>query len=458
MGGTKKQISDPIHGVIPLTDVEVALVKTRAFQRLRNIKQLGLAHYVFPGADYSRFSHSLGACHVMGKIMKALQAQHPKKFDDQRVQQYKIAALLHDIGHYPFSHATEYALKEASSGSLLKGSSGDIERSIMHDSVSGLVLSEDAEIRSVLSDAAISAKDVEDTFRRQRPSELLSNLISSDLDADRIDYLLRTAHFAGLPYGSVDVDYLLTQVRLDSDGKVCLASKALRAAEHLLLCRYFDYKQVTYHKAVVGFEWLLRRSIIDLVTAGTLNGTEGEVRRLVASGQWASFDDSSLWEKIRDLQLSADKEVALRARCILDRVPPVVLYDDEAIIPRSDLTNGQREKLLRRVVKECVQQFGMSETALQVWTPGAMTLTKAGGRIDVSDLESSDPKKHDALDQAVRILNDDGTSSPIQNDKRSLMSVLAEHGVKPIRVYALLAEDDRSQVDAMRKKLRDDMA
>lgn len=101
-----KTVADPVHKCIGLSELEVKIIDTPIFQRLRNIKSLGLVYYVFPGADYSRFSHSLGAMHIMGRIAERL-------FKTQReIQLYRLAALLHDVGHYPFSHALETPMKK----------------------------------------------------------------------------------------------------------------------------------------------------------------------------------------------------------------------------------------------------------------------------------------------------------------------------------------------------------
>src|SRR5688572_410279 len=107
---TRKRISDVIHGPIGLSDLELTLIQSPSFQRLRGIKQLGLAHYVYPSADYARFSHSLGVCHVTGEILSALR-RSGVRVDSEEIQLYRLAALFHDVGHYPFSHATESAVK-----------------------------------------------------------------------------------------------------------------------------------------------------------------------------------------------------------------------------------------------------------------------------------------------------------------------------------------------------------
>src|SRR5581483_6168447 len=119
-----RRISDPVHGTVGLSDLEARVLSTQAFQRLKNVKQLGLAYHVFPGADYSRFSHSVGVCHVTGRILGALQARYPERITEDDVQLYRLAALLHDVGHYPFSHTLEHAIKDHYSNTLFADAEG----------------------------------------------------------------------------------------------------------------------------------------------------------------------------------------------------------------------------------------------------------------------------------------------------------------------------------------------
>jgi len=198
------RISDPVHDTVGVSEVEVAVIDTRTFQRLRNIKQLGLANLVFPGADYSRLSHCIGVCHITGRILGALAANTPNlDLGPQKIQAYRLAGLLHDIGHYPFSHAMEDAIQNYRGDALLEPDAQPIN-TINHEMVGKRILEYDPEITEVLRTFDIEPNSISAIFNRSQP-DTLTNLISSDLDADRIDYLLRTAYFSGLPYGGVDL-------------------------------------------------------------------------------------------------------------------------------------------------------------------------------------------------------------------------------------------------------------
>ena len=238
-----KRVHDPIHGTIYLSELETEIINSRAFQRLRNIKQLGLAHYVFPGAEYSRFTHSLGVCHLCSKLYDAkikVEATDGDAYDEREKQKIRLAGLLHDIGHYPFSHAMEEAIKEYvkqknDSIDLFEPIDADdittsqqgVEKSKSfhsHESVGRDILLNDGEISDILKKHGFSPEEIFSLFLNDSESESdqrISNIISSDLDADRLDYLLRSAYHVGLPYGSNDLEYVLGQITIDSDDNHC---------------------------------------------------------------------------------------------------------------------------------------------------------------------------------------------------------------------------------------------
>lgn len=442
-----KRVADPIHGTIGLTELECQVMATKAFQRLRNVKQLGLAHYVFPNADYSRFSHSLGVCHVAGRTLAALATQNVSIPDDE-VQKCRLAGLCHDIGHYPYSHAMEYAVENHYAGSLLDTPGSDHkadtpQKWMKHDKAGKSVLLNDPEL------LAIRPQDywleIAGIFNREKP-HAFRNLISSDLDADRIDYLMRTAHHTGLPYGNVDIEYLLSRVRLDSNGQVCFSASALRAAEHLLMCRYFDYQQVAFNKTVAGLEWLLKEVIYELLRAGHISCSATDVERMISSSlEWHSFDDACLLGKIRELvaQPDADAEVKPMCEAILHRQPPKMVGAIEYIAERSaNAKNSFIAKLkdVKNSLPNLVSTFGVPMRHWHVWKYDG-SLTKVGATVPVAEALVG-VELRDKHEQSLRIHDrKTGLSNAIVEVQSSLMSVLADRSLYALRVYVLLPPD-----------------
>ena len=308
-GFNTKRIADPVHGTIGLSELEVRVIGTRVFQRLRNVKQLGLAHLVFPGAGYTRFEHSIGVCHVTGLILENLRGNRVCEIDDNEIQLYRLAGLLHDVGHYPFSHAMEDAIDNYYSAGL--GAGEDPLEFHNHERVSKHVLRLNKELNGILIANQFSPERVFQIFNREQPATLeqpprFVNLVSSDLDADRLDYMMRTAHHTGLPYGSVDLAYLLSQLRIDDEQRLCFTSKSLRTADHFLLSRYFDYQQVAFHKTVASLEWILKDLLAALLKDREIDGSARWVEGAIESGAWEIFDDAAVIEKIRRLAVHAE--------------------------------------------------------------------------------------------------------------------------------------------------------
>lgn len=463
-----KRISDPVHGTIGLSPVEVDLINTPAFQRLRNVKQLGLAHYVFPGADYSRFAHSVGVCHVTGKILNALNQAVARPLKEKEVEKYRIAALLHDVGHYPFSHATEVAISNHYSEFLLrsktaskKDSRAILPRHFKHERVSKEILLKDSHIRAALTRHDVEPEEVSSIFLRENPSQF-AKLISSDLDADRIDYLLRTAHHTGLPYGSVDIDYILSQICLDHRGRICVSSKALRAADHFLLCRYFDYQQVTYHKSVVGFELILKDVITSLLKNGVIDCSAPTVSHQIKSGEWSTFDDVLMLSEIRNFSAKTKSKIDQeKALSILNRFPPKLLAENE-LLQRRDIGSLREFRVRLQAVKEKIpgwaKTFKIDQRLWYVWTSN-MDLTKSGSHLPISSIEQDSSNDREKLEQAIRILGGDKKSSqPIMEVPHSLMKILSDHACYTIRIYALLPYNKKKLASSISEKIRQDLS
>ena len=438
--------------------MEVDVIGTRAFQRLRNVLHLGLAHLVFPAANFNRFSHSVGTCHVAGRILAGLNASD-NVLDDDQVQTYRLAALCHDIGHYPYSHPVEHGLKAEGPKDLIvkAGQQGtddpltEDEQVAKHEAVVMEVLRHDVQLADVWARHGINPKDIERVFNRKDPGAPLTNLISSDLDADRLDYLSRAAHHTGLPFAHVDLDYLIEQMRLDKQGNICLDRSALRAADHALVGRYFDYQQVVYHKTVAGMEHLLKEATKDLVRQGKLDGSRRAIRQMIITGEWSDFDDYDFLRRLREG--AADGFARICVDALVNRRPPCLIATYEHVDKEGELWH-QIKTRFEELARKWTTELGLMPGRIFSWSV-KQSLTKA--RAHATPEEATD--NHDAATQAVRIFDrETQTSHPILSAKGSLMPTLGDRHIYIARLYAHTDEENRRAVlELARKDLKRDL-
>lgn len=249
---------DPVHGLIPISGTDeflTDLINTPEFQRLHRIRQLGVASLTFPGADHSRFCHSLGVMHIACRILDVLarryQGSPPASLVSDHRRTILAAALLHDIGHGPFSHLMERAFKSSKDHELRT-------KSMITDQTSGLW-------QVLKKRHGIDPEKVKEVIDHKFPFLFLQDIVSSQLDADRMDYLIRDSHFAGVDYGVFDLEWILNCLCIGSYAeddlndperwRLCLDDKrGLQASEQLILARQHMSLQVYYHKSTRRWE------------------------------------------------------------------------------------------------------------------------------------------------------------------------------------------------------------
>ncbi|MEX0799305.1 MAG: HD domain-containing protein [Bacteriovoracaceae bacterium] len=272
------EIRDPVHGSIKIQDEEARILEHPFFQRLRNIKQLGFSEFVFPGATHTRYLHSIGVMEVVTRVFDQVFNDRPQNTDWQRLREtVRLACLLHDIGHAPLSHTTEFVMPKVEELKLPKPFAPKESRQASH---------EDYTIKSIVdSSFTDSFKDVirrfgVDPFQiaaliigEHSDSEyfsidginyfpLLHQLVSSEMDCDRMDYLLRDSYFCGVSYGKFDLDWIIDNLReavVDKQAYLGISERAISTFDDFLLCRFHMFLMVYFHYKAVCLEKMLGR-------------------------------------------------------------------------------------------------------------------------------------------------------------------------------------------------------
>ena len=237
----EKVFKDPVHRYVYVRDRLIwDLIGTREFQRLRRIKQLGTTFFTFHGAEHSRFNHSLGVYEIVRRIVDDVFVGRSQWKDEDRLLSL-CAALLHDLGHGPFSHSFEKVF------------------SLDHEDFTRRIILGDTEVNAVLKQVTPDfPKKVADVIGKTYPNKLVVSLISSQIDADRMDYLQRDAYYTGVSYGHFDMERLLRMLRPRED-QVVIKSSGMHAVEDYIMSRYQMYWQVYFHPVTRSAEVILTK-------------------------------------------------------------------------------------------------------------------------------------------------------------------------------------------------------
>lgn len=257
----QKIVRDPIHGDIKITGCLVDLLETPEVQRLHNIKQLGFAHLVFPGAHHTRFEHSLGSSMIASQIADILSLNETDK------TLITCAAQLHDIGHGPFSHTLESILLERFSvdhvdltEKLILGSY-DILDTKEKRFISAL------KVHDILEKHHVNEKDIVNIIRGSLSKKsFLSQLLNSTIDVDQLDYLMRDAYYTGVAYGMIDLQRLMQTIMIHQ-GNLRIMRKGVNVVENILMARALMYSSVYFHKTVRIPELMLSKAIQEIPDA-----------------------------------------------------------------------------------------------------------------------------------------------------------------------------------------------
>ena len=393
----KKIFNDPVYGFLTIPgELIFDIIEHPYFQRLRRIRQLGLADLVYPGALHTRFHHALGAMHLMGITLDSL-ASKGHLISEEEKEAAQVAILLHDIGHGPFSHTLEFSiLKEVS-----------------HEYLSGLIMNRlNLEFQGKLSLAI-------DMFKNNYPRKFFHQLISSQLDMDRLDYLQRDCFFTGVSEGTIGTDRILKMLEVVDD-QLAIEEKGIYSIENFLTARRLMYWQVYLHKTTVSSEKMLT-SIIRRAKYLKQNGIETFASHplniflekdiscndfetnLVYLDAFTSLDDYDIWGAIKVWVNHKDKVLSYLCMNLLNRKLFKISITPEAIeAERIDAVKNRISKTFSASADEISYYLhaGILTNAAYVSKVESINiLTKKGELVDVAD--ASDLPNIKALGKVV---------------------------------------------------------
>jgi HD superfamily phosphohydrolase len=324
----EKVIHDPVHGSMRLSGLVLQLVDSPEVQRLRGIKQLGLANLVFPGANHSRFEHVLGVSHLVEQLGREL------GISKDELDTLAAAAVLHDIGHPPYSHTLEYLMNDylkrdhmEFAGDILMGKATIYDKHELGD-----IREPPVPVVDVLSDHGISPSEVAGLVLGKHRKPYIGQIIHSDIDADQMDYLLRDAHSTGVALGMIDVDRLMGVIIVRKN-RLAIEDKGIEAVEGFMTARALMYTSVYFHHTVRIAELMLANAVGFAIEKG------GPINK----DNFYRLTDAELMERLHSIQgYPRDTVTRLKYRR---------LYKTAYVEERRELTRTEKNRMLKKFGK-----------------------------------------------------------------------------------------------------------
>lgn len=383
----KKIINDPVYGFINIPNSELYdIIQSPALQRLRRIKQLGLSCLVYPGAEHSRFSHSLGAMHLMIQALEVLK-QKGVSISEEEYNGALIAILLHDVGHSPFSHCLEHFFFDCS-----------------HEELSSMFMKE-----MQISETALQI------FENTYPKQFLHQLVSSQLDTDRLDYLTRDSFFTGVSEGVIGTERILKMFNV-GNGELMVDEKGVYSIEKFIISRRLMYWQVYMHKTVVAADNLMTNILKrarDLQSVGELNLQNHTISKHLAYfieqgvrskhdkeaiRHFLLIDDSDVWSCVKAWADHEDAILSKLSSSLINRRLGKIIIQNEAF------SEEQKKELCKYSSEEEIRYFTASaqlhNKAYSFQDTGINILYKDGSVKEIC--EASDQLDRDFLSKEIR--------------------------------------------------------
>lgn len=438
------KVRDPVHNFIRLDKDEIRLLNTSVFQRLRRISQLAMANLVYPGAVHTRFDHSLGVTHIAGLMAEALELGS----DDTRL--VRIAALLHDIGHGPFSHVSENSLERFADRSTL---AREQKKEKIHEIISARIIEANQDIIDTIGKSM--GTDVIKLLTTGHGPPVLRSIISGPLDSDKQDYLLRDSFFCGVKYGVFDIHQLHRSLTLggpDNEKELMVKRDGIHAIEQYVLAKYYLTTYVYRHKVRLITDQMITRAI-------QLGIEKDQVKELI---QLYTFEDS---DKFIKRYLAFDDATFMHTFCVnvekkgkcselLDRLRQRRLLKQVFSISVNDLEPNVKDGL-----RKLLEKKKDLRTELEGNIAGAIEkITKERLDRDYVILHSFSIRSVREMprnDEAGILVQGDPDPIPFETASTLFCSINESYADESVEVYAPISWDSETNKNVVRRNLKE---
>ncbi len=470
------KVIDSVHGFIPLTRVEKEICKLGIFKRSGRIKQLSFANWVFPGAEHTRYTHSLGVMHIIDKMAMKL------NYTDDKRQILRLAALLHDIGHFPMSHDGEAAYRALEKSKVYnnfdiadekENIKSEIDRvcakvdeieiyfglpsksKFHHEQITKQIILHNNEIQAVIENSTcakfVNLEDIcaiitgEIEHDDYRIADMVQ-LLNSELDADRIDYMMRDGFFSGTSYGDFGMGLLvdnLTKIEINGKTVIGIKQKGIASGDQFLLNRVLSYEQVMYNKRVSSLAFMARRIVQYSISNGYIKSNEEVLKNIIDNDfSYLMFTDVSFWNCVEKIYYEhengkdIDETIFNLCKNLISNKELKHLIEDEVVFkvsPKYFESNIKTTKIYRNLenLDRNVPIFLSCDITkhrpLEIFEKHIEHLPK----VDQEKL------KLNRLMNGITIINDDKSVNLLVDDAGSLMSTLYDTKLYLLREYKL---------------------
>ncbi len=467
------KVIDSVHGFIPLTRVEKEICNLGIFKRLGKIKQLSFANWVFPGAEHTRYTHSLGVMHIIDKMAVKL------NYSDEDRQILRLAALLHDIGHFPLSHDGEATYRTFENNKekefsvykekmYVKNKIDDLcanydeiqinhmvpsKSKFHHEQVTKKIILCNKDIELIVSNSAcgefvkledlcaIITGDVE--YDNYRIADMVQ-LLHSELDADRIDYMMRDGFFSGTSYGDFGVGLLidnLTKTEVDGKTIIGIKQRGIASGDQFLMNRFLSYEQVMYHSRVSSYAFMAREIMGYGVSNGFIDSNNKVFKNIEENSvSYLLFTDIAFWNCVEKLY---DEHINGKGidETIFAYVNKLVYNNELSRVSERDVVLKVNPKYFKDNIKktEAYKNLETSDSIVPIFLMCDITkhvpIAMFEQNIKHLDKEKQDKLKLHRLMDGIAVIGNDDSIRLIVDDNRSLMSTLYNTKLYTLREY-----------------------